>query len=198
MCYEWSDSVPPVRKINKEDIVNIAYDIVKEEGMDGINARRIATSLGCSVQPIFHNFTDMEELKLSIYNKIYQTYHNSMIEAKTKEQSYKEMGLTYIRFARDYPEFFKILFMQETNLNAEKFILNDHARNDVIEAGIKLTGLSFEEQKDFHIKVWIFTHGIACLVATKTVDLTDSEISKLLEDSVRQMIIGYKKEKGEK
>lgn len=189
--------MPPVRKIQREDIVNITYDIVKEEGIDAINARRVAASLGCSVQPIFHNFTSMEELKREVYNKIYETYQLSMREASTSKRPYKAMGLAYIGFAKNYPEFFKIIFMQKTDLNAENFILHDNYDNDVIKIGQELTGLSYENQKELHVKVWIFTHGIACLVATKTVDLSDSEISTLLEETVRQMIVGYKKEKGE-
>ena len=55
-----------------------------------------------------------------------------------------------------------------------------------------MTGLSFEEQKKFHVKVWIFTHGIACLVATNTVEFSDEEIEKLLTESVKHMILGYK------
>ncbi|MDE5630473.1 MAG: hypothetical protein K2I70_02630, partial [Bacilli bacterium] len=107
----------------------------------------------------------------------------------------KEMGLNYIRFAKDYPEFFKIIFMQASNLDAENFIMADNAGNDVITSGQKLTGLSFEEQKKFHIRVWIFTHGIACLVATNTITISDDEISELLGNSVRQMLIGYLKER---
>ena len=41
-------------------------------------------------------------------------------------------------------------------------------------------------------KVCIFTHGIAFLVATKTIEISDEEISKLLGDTVIEMIKGYK------
>ena len=43
----------------------------------------------------------------------------------------------------------------------------------------------------------MFTHGIACLVATKTIEISDEEISKLLGDTVIERIRGYKKIKGE-
>ena len=101
------------------------------------------------------------------------------------------MGIEYIKFAKDYPEFFKILFMQKTDLSAESIVVNDDMSNDVIKKGQILTGLSYEEQTKFHVKVWIFTHGIACLVATKTVQFTDEEIAVLLENTVREMLKGY-------
>lgn len=189
--------MPPIPKFQKEDIINIAYEIAKEEGLGGINARKIAKILGCSVQPIFHNFTAMEEVTKAVYEKMYNKYKEYMITARKEKEPYKHMGLAYIKFAKDYPEFFKAIFMQETTSDAESIIVNDDLGNDIIKAGIELTGLSYEEQKKFHIKVWIFTHGIACLSATKTVDFTEKEVEELLQKSVREMFIGYLKERKE-
>lgn len=189
--------MPPIKKHTREDIINATYNLIKEEGASAVNARRIAKILGCSVQPIFHNFTSMEELNEVVYEKIYDKYIACMIDASKKEEKpYKEMGIAYIKFAKDYPEFFKMIFMTQTKLDAKNFIKNDDMGNGIIASGQKLTGLSEEEQKQFHIKVWIFTHGIACMVATKTVEFTDQEIANLLEETVRQMIIGYRKERG--
>lgn len=189
--------MPPIRKYQKEEILEAAYKIVAEEGLKDLNARRIAASLGCSVQPIFHNFSSMEELEKAVYKKIYNKYLEYMNSGVEKENPYKQMGLSYIQFANDYPEFFKILFMQQTTMNPENFIVNDNIGNDVIKIGQNLTHLTFEEQKKFHVKVWIFTHGIACLVATKTVTLKETDISNLLETSVREMLKGYLSERKE-
>lgn len=187
--------MPPIQKYNKEEILNCAYEIVKKEGFEKLNARRIAGVLGCSVQPIFHNFTSMEELNKEVYQLIYYKYQEYMLKGKENEENpYKQMGLSYIEFASDYPEFFKIIFMKKTDKNASDFIMIDSLSNDVIKIGQKITGLSYEEQKKFHIKVWIFTHGIACLVATKTIKFSKEEIENLLARSVKEMLIGYKLE----
>lgn len=182
--------MPPVKKYTKEEIIEVAYEIVKHEGIKGINARRIAKEMESSVQPIFHNFRNMEELNREVYYKIYLKYKAYMLRAENSSQPYKEMGLAYIRFARDYPEFFKIIFMQETSLKAEKFIMADSMSDDLIKAGQKFTGLSYQEQKKFHVKVWVFTHGIACLVATKTVDFNEDEVKELLGSTVLEMLKG--------
>lgn len=176
----------------KEDVLNITYEIVKKEGFEGVNARKIATELKSSVHPIFRHFNDMEELKKAVYEKIYTKYQEYMLSGANEEKSYKRMGLSYIKFAKDYPEFFKIIFMQKTNLDVEKFMMADKIGDDIIKAGQILTGLSYEEQKKFHVKVWIFTHGIACLVATKTVEFSDEEISELLGNTVLEMLEGFK------
>lgn len=185
--------MPPLKKYSKDSIISICLELVKNEGFDKINARLIASILGSSVQPIFHNFKNMEELKKDVYNRMYDKYKEYMLKGINEEKAYKKMGLGYILFARDYPEYFKSIFMQKTNLDAESFIIADDAGNSVIEMGQKLTGLNYEEQKKFHVKVWIFTHGIACLVATKTIKISEEEIEILLENTVKEMLAGLKK-----
>ncbi len=187
--------MPPIRKFSKEDIINRTYEIVKEKGFKEVNARKIAHELGCSVQPIFHNFTSMEELNKEVYKKIYQKYQEYMQVQENQENVYKQLGLSYIQFASDFPEFFKILFMQQTDLEAVDFIMADSLGDEIIKKGQTLTKLPYEEQKKFHVRVWIFTHGIACLVATKTIQFSEEEISALLANTVRQMLLGYKIEK---
>jgi len=186
--------MPPNRKITRNDIVDVSLEILKEEDLDALNARKIASKLHCSVQPIFYNFTSMDELKGLVFDEVYHIYQEYMIKGSKEQNSYKGMGLSYIKFARDYPNYFKLIFMSKTNLSPEKFLLNDDMGNHVIEAGMKLTSFDYEMQKKFHLKVWVFTHGLACLVATKTVNISLDEISVLLEETVRSMIIGVKKE----
>ena len=106
--------MPPIRKFKREDIIDTAYNIVKDEGFGSINARRIAKELGCSIQPIFHNFSTMEELYKAIYDKISDKCREYMFRDTDKEMAYKHMGLGYISFAKDFPEFFKAIFMQKT------------------------------------------------------------------------------------
>lgn len=55
--------MPPKIKVTRESIVATAVDLVRSEGAQALNARRIAAALGCSTQPIFSNFAVMDELK---------------------------------------------------------------------------------------------------------------------------------------
>lgn len=186
------DIMPPIKKIDREYIITAALDILNNEGIEFINARKLASKLNCSVQPIFYNFKSMVDLKSEVLARIYEIYKKYMNAGKSHKKPYKGMGLAYIKFARDYPNYFKCIFMGETNLSPISFITNDDAGNDVIKSGMEATGLSYEEQKEFHLAVWIFTHGLASLVATKTVILNDEDIDFLLESTVKKMIIGKK------
>jgi len=188
--------MPPAKKFQKDDIINAAYEIVRMEGFGGLNARRVARELSSSVQPIFHNFASMEDLKAAVLEKIYQTYKGYIYSRIDEKEGYKQTGMSYVRFARDFPEFFKILFMNQDGASAECFKILDKTNKRVIRSGQKMTGFSYEEQEKFHMRVWIFTHGIATLVATKTVTITDEEVDELLQTTVREMVKGHMLESG--
>lgn len=184
--------MPPVRKFTREDIVNAACEIVRQDGFKGLNARKIAKELNCSVQPIFHNFETMEELSQAVYDKIYLKYQEVMKQAMDEEHPYLAKGVAYVRFAREYPEFYKIIFMQESEKKLEEFIQADiDVSKNVMEAITQKFDISEKDLQDFHIKVWIFTHGLACLAATKTIAFTDDEIRSLLMNTVQEMFQGY-------
>ena len=55
--------MPPKIKIDKDNIIKAAVQIVRERGIDALNARAVAQKLNCSTQPIFSNYDSMNELK---------------------------------------------------------------------------------------------------------------------------------------
>lgn len=184
----------PNIKVTKEDIIIGAVNLVKEEGIKELNARHLAQNLKCSVQPIFFNFKNMEELKKNVLEHIYRIYYNYLLHDINEEQAYKKIGLNYIYFAKEYPHFFNALFSVASPYNLKDYMTQDKSIEHIIDEGTKMTGFSKKEQMLFHEKVWIFTHGLAMLVASKTCKLTNKQIEELLSSTVRQMMIGYKKE----
>lgn len=182
--------MPPKVRFQREDIISVTCKIVQEDGMEAVNARRVAKELGCSVQPIFHKFENMEDLKQEVVKRIYELYQSYMKTGSEEERAYRGMGLAYIRFAKEYPKFFQVLFMGNSKLSPSDFIEKDDLGNHVLEKGAEFTGYDADAQKSFHMKVWVFTHGIACMVATGTVDFQWEDIERLLTDTVRQIKIG--------
>ena len=64
--------MPAVRKVSKEPIIDAAVEVLCDDGFSAINARSVAKKLGCSTQPIYFSFKNMDELKaalIAIYGK---------------------------------------------------------------------------------------------------------------------------------
>lgn len=195
--------MPPRMLFKKEDVLNVAYEIVRKEGFVNLNARRIAACMNSSVHPIFRHFTDMDDLKKAVYDKMFEKYHEYMFSGEEKPRPYKEMGMSYIRFAKDYPEFFKTIFMNNGKIIPEELIMSDsELYKNILKNVGDVTGISKEKNvKEFHLKMWIFTHGIATMLASGTCDISEEQVSEMLtEEFLALMLLEKKKEdiKGEK
>ena len=53
----------PKIKFTKKDIIKATYEIMKQEGIKNISARKIASKFKGSTAPIYANFSTIEELK---------------------------------------------------------------------------------------------------------------------------------------
>ena len=58
--------MPPKAKFTRNEIVDTAYELVREQGAEALTAREVAKGLGTSPSPIFALFRDMEELKTAV------------------------------------------------------------------------------------------------------------------------------------
>ena len=89
--------MPPRVKITKKDIINTTLSLVRLEGSAAINARRVAAALGCSTQPVFSNFSCMEQLQVAVLAAAYEVYLGFIrAEAESKKYPrYKSFGMAY-------------------------------------------------------------------------------------------------------
>ena len=174
--------MPPVQKTGKDKIINAAFDIVREESFCNLNARAIAKKLGISTQPIFSNFKNMEDLKMEIVRKASCLYF-SMLEEEEKSGKYppyKARGMGYIRFAKEEKNLFRLLFMDKRS-SEERFPTDDATK----EIGLISDTLSFAEEKAsrMHALLWFFVHGIASLIVTESLELSEKVINESLTDA---------------
>ena len=78
----------------------------------------------------------------------------------------------------------------ESNLTPKGFLAKDEEDFKELAKYINIsTRLKDDDLKEFHIKMWIFAHGIATLVANNTCDLTDEQISKLLSYEFQALML---------
>ena len=66
--------MPTERKIQRDDIIKVALDLLKTESLDDLTTRQIAEQLHCSVQPIFYNFDNMDELRQAAVSAMHDLY----------------------------------------------------------------------------------------------------------------------------
>lgn len=174
--------------VTREKILNAAYSLVRKKGMAALNARAVASALGCSTRPVYLSFKGMEELKSAVAEMINSTYRAYLQNEADggKYSEYKAYGMGYIRFAREEKQLFSYLFMRSRD--KEEYIADGGELSGVFGALNAATGLTGDLAERFHAECWIFVHGIATMIATSYLDIDDDTVSALLSD----MFIGLK------
>ena len=174
--------MPPKVKVNKEDILITAVEITRKQGADALNARAVAAALGCSTQPVFSNYAGMEELKadvLTYAGELYQQFTGRELSTGAYP-AYKSSGMAYIRFAKEEPELFRLLFMRRRS--EEEVHKGKDEIEDIVAVIQKATGLSREKAALFHLEMWNFVHGIAAMMVTSYLSWDFDFISSMLTD----------------
>jgi hypothetical protein len=178
--------MPKKTIITKSDILKTSIKILKEQGQERINARNIATSLGCSTQPIYSCFKNMQELKKALYIEIKNQYL-LVVESyknKTNMPMYKAYGMAFVKFAREEKELFKYLYLQDFDDDCPSN--DDTSYNDAILEIKNSYKINDKNSKSLHDYMSIFSFGLAIL-QNKGANLTDEEISELFTNEFKAL-----------
>ena len=174
-----------------------AVEIVRTNGYENLNARAIAERLGCSTQPIFSNFRNMEDLTGNVVQRSLEIYNDFVAEEFRRPHDYppyKTNGMAYIRFAMEEKNLFKLLFMRDrTN---ESSPAEESTFYDVLPLIMKATGLDREQASLFHFEIWAAVHGIAVMVASSYYNADMDLISGTLTDVYQGLLYRFRQKEG--
>ncbi|MBD5483554.1 MAG: TetR/AcrR family transcriptional regulator [Lachnospiraceae bacterium] len=197
--------MPPKAKFEREEIIEAALNLVKEEGSSALTARALAKRLGSSPRPIFTVFQSMEEVQDEVRKAARACYNRYVSKglSKTDGPRFKGVGEQYIRFAVEEPKLFGLLFMKEQEKQPNiKGILPviDENYEDILLSIVDGYGLSDAQAQRLYQHLWIYTHGIATLFATGMCCFTLEQIGGMMTEiftGLLKEIKGMQRHKGE-
>lgn len=183
--------MPTKIRISKDMILNAAFDIVRKDGIEKLSNLELAKRLNCSIRPIYYQFKNVEEMQKELYKKIEHYFYKFLLDNMVDEiPKYKQVGINYIKFAQKEKKLFQILFMTDIGLTPDAFVSKAGDDYKEIEKMIKISAnIKEEDIKDFHTRMWIFSHGIATLVASGSIKLTDKQIQDLLSYEFQALML---------
>lgn len=188
--------MPPKAKFTREEIIAAALQITREKGIEAVTARELGKRLDSSARPIFTVFQNMEEVIGEVILAAKEIYKQYVYEGLKEEPAFKGVGMAYIKFAMQEGKLFQLLFMheQEEAQGIENILRNiDDNFDRILESVMVPYGLKREEALNLYQNLWIFTHGIAMLLATKVCRFTQEKISTMLTDVFIGLIKEIKK-----
>lgn len=169
----------PKNKFTREEMVAAAVAVVQKGGEEALTAKALAEALGTSTQPVFTCFGTMEALKAEVYAAAEQIFNRYALAGLQQKVPFFGYGMQYIRFAREEPELYRILFLTKragnTTVNTMQRMSN--AIQPVLMRVYKLTAI---QANRYFRDVWLTAHSLATLVVTGNCPYSDGEIAKIL------------------
>ncbi len=167
--------------IDKKIITNTAILMVKKYGWEAINARSLAKELGVSTKPLYRIYSGMDEIKKDLYEAIYKIYDEFINKRVDNKNALVTLCVAYVEFAKENKNLFKCLFLSN-NLNWKSIenVLDEKWNQSTIINLVNKHNYTFEEAKQTFMQIWLYSNGLATLIATNDIKIDSKEIIKKL------------------
>ena len=177
--------MPKKPKYTREEILDIAYQMVREEGIESVSARNLAKKMNTSTAPIFTAFSGIDELIGALASKAHKLYSAYISEGLASELPFKSVGMKYIEFARREPKLFKLLFMSDNtyNKNTGYFPSGDSNEGRIRGSLESYHGVNSELARKIYNHISIYAHGLAVLFAGQNEVFSEEETSRLMSEA---------------
>lgn len=174
----------PKQRITREMVVDAAFEIAREQGMEQVMVKTIAEKLGCSVQPIYSYLTNMEELRREVAKKAKAFVHAYAAAHIDPNDMFRSTGHAYVRIAKEEPNLFKLFILQEReNIRSLEELYDAEAGPQVAKAISAGLGISLEKAQQLHLNMLIYTIGIGTIFSVTKPGIPAEEIFSQQENA---------------
>lgn len=176
--------MPPKPKYTREEIIDAAFEMVRENGIESLVARELGKRMGTSSSPIFTAFKNMEELQTEVRIKALKEFEACVSDAVNYTPAFKHVGEKMIEFAAKEPKLFQLIYLQEHEESKRYMDYVMEELGETVEVCITVMqkdyALTYEDAKRLFAQIWMHTFAICVLVAGKVCHFTQDEISEML------------------
>lgn len=175
--------MPPKVRYSRESILDAAYELVRSEGEEALSARTLAARLGCSTAPIFTAFPNIEAIHSAVAERAMELYDEYITAGVSQTPAFKGAGMQYIRFAKDEPKLFRMLFMHPDSRESHCFPSGDgnegRVRGKLEEAHTVVS----EDARRLYDHLSVYAHGLATINASGNCTFSDEDVSRMMSEA---------------
>lgn len=174
--------MPPKEKVSKVKVQDTAFEMTREYGFKEVTARKLAVRLECSTQPIFRAYENMDELRADLFFMSSEYFNEYILRKKSRTNPrYLTIALAYIDLAKNEKNLFELIASIDdfgTQTIAE-FLEKDEWK-EIVNSLPGIEKKKEQYKRDVFMMFWMFVHGMASLISSNRVKLTEKEIKELL------------------
>ncbi|MDA9470259.1 regulatory protein, TetR [Enterococcus sp. 5H] len=165
----------------KQHILADAQDLLIKKGFSSITARNVAEHMGISTQPIYLEFKDMEDLKITLLKTTHELIEKKYFYENPTMDTVINFGLNYIKFAKEDSALYLSLYVRPHSFGQELQDLSFDLFERVTKDDEKIADLTLEDRKALHMSLWIVATGISSLTASGMMEFSENKIITSLQ-----------------
>ncbi len=175
----------PKNKFTREEMTDAALRVLQRGGIHAVTAQSIAQELGISTRPIFTCFATMEEVRKELHRASEERYMKYVEAGMQSEIPFFGFGMQYLRFAKEEPELYRLLFLSapaEGREAAENGTMEEMKRSQESVRPYLMNIYHFDrpEADRYFRDLWLVVHSLATLIVTGSCPYDEREIGQIL------------------
>ncbi len=167
----------PKQRITKDMVVEAAFKIARQNGMEKVLVKSIADELGCSVQPVYSYCKNMDGLREEVGNKARGFIKEYIVSHIDRSDLFRSTGRAYIQLAKEEPHVLKIFIFQERrNISSLKDVYEVETSPQIARAVANDLNISVEMAGQLHMNMLIYTIGLCTIFSVTSPGIPIDEI----------------------
>ena len=167
----------PKQRITKEIVVNAAFEIARNSGMEQVMVKNIAEKIGCSVQPIYSYCKNMDGLRQDVVEQVNRFIQEYVARHINQDDLFRSTGKAYIQLAQEEPHLFRIFILHHRKgISSLNDLYQSEANPHISEIIADELSIRVEQAKQLHLNMLIYTIGIGTIFSVTTPGISVDEI----------------------
>ena len=171
----------PRNKFSRDEMIEKAVQVVRKQGIGALTAKSLANELGVSTQPVFTCSHTIEEVRREVVNAAKILYDDYVKEGLCNDIPFLGFGMHYIRFAKEEPELYRLLFLSKDQNEGNSAFEEMNASLELVTDSMQETyHIDAKTAERYFRDMWLVVHSLATLIVTGACPYTDQEIGRIL------------------
>ena len=184
----------------RQALVDQAVRTIRETGVEALTLREVGQHLRVSRTALYRHFADKQALLAAVAGQGFRAFRQALAEAwepsRHDRDGFMDMGRAYVRFARDNPSYYRVMF----GGFVDKVECDPGLADEAGSAFAVLVGAIAELQQRHIVRgtdapalalfVWASTHGLALLAIDGQLTRPDIDLDAVIEGTIAHIWLG--------
>ncbi|OUK38921.1 hypothetical protein BU183_06085 [Enterococcus faecium] len=148
----------------------------------------IAKKMGISTQPIYLEFKNMEDLKNTLLDSIFEQLKEDVFPIERTGDKIIDLGLNYIYFAKKHHSLYMALYIDEHGDGKKMHDFSYNYFREIVKEDERYNQLSDEYVDALHTGTWVAVTGLASLMSSNIMHPTEEQIIALIKRTIDSIL----------